>query len=204
MRELEISRNGCSVELFDTNGVPNDNEYITAKLKATENVPDAENLVRSYCRILGRLMLHSIAMPGRHSVYGYTEHCRMMLPSHILPDVYKYYYLKDIDPTNKSYPIENLVNDVRTSKLTADMTTLSDEQFIRLYVDSAEDVPYTNIRRRFREAAKKDLIENRSWAVEAIKEGLTLNGTPRCTTSKFFCSCFNHCFFLFVWSVCVL
>ena len=184
LRGLVISLNGRSVELFNEHGVPNENVNIISQLKADGMMTEAEYLVRSRCRILGRFMFYCIAMSRRMPVTTgnkISDSQNLILASHVLPEVYRYYYMKDIDPTSNEYPIEQLVNDVVTIKFPTKSQMQSDDDRMQTYVDNIADSDESSsddLRSRFRELAKADLIENRSWAVQAIKEGLTLEGRP--------------------------
>jgi hypothetical protein len=169
-------------DLFNDECVPNYNEYIINKLQAKDNIPEVEHQVRKMCRMIGRLIFYVIGMSDRESTpldEETTTPIKFMLGSHVLPNVYRYYYLQNKDPTNPSYALSDLVHDVLSIKnqtcfkLTEESRVTDMEVYNTALNDESTE---TDLKIRFRETAKKDLIDSRSWAVESIRDGLTLEG----------------------------
>jgi hypothetical protein len=177
---LTITRTGSngqsdSVELFSENCLLTDNEYICYMLKAKDDEPEVEMLVRKTYRIIGRLILYCIAMSDRASLVDVKKDgTSIPVWGHILPNVYRYYYFQNKDPRDLSYELSHLRHDVFQVKT---VQGESNKDKMSKYTDSVQLLCSVEDKRiMFREAAYQDLIESRSWAVESIKEGLTLKG----------------------------
>jgi hypothetical protein len=195
----KVSKNiTYSVELFDENCVPATNEYIISRLQAHEIEVEIQEQVKQICQMIGRFIFYCIAMSDRDTTRFEEEILGIKLPlaDHVLPNVYRYYYFQNKDPTNLSYELSHLVQDVFAIK---HLTAQSLEDKMAIYMAGVLDLDseLNDKRTKFREAALEDLFVNRSWVVESIKDGLTLGGL------------YNFCFlflFLSVQSVnyCVL
>ena len=90
-------------ELFTTTSMgsfkPTENEYIVTKLGLTEDPEEARALVRPYYRALGRILFYCF---GRN----------VTIDSIVMPELYRNYLLRGIDPEDKRYSIFDLVHDV--------------------------------------------------------------------------------------------
>jgi hypothetical protein len=176
MRDLDVKHNGRAVKLFTENCLPNENCNITSKLNLSYDQEMARQLVRPYYMALGRLMLYTIAMSNRQSFCDKRKKTEIFMAPHVLPRIYRYYLLKDIDPMNEQYPLVDLLHHViemreHVKGQSYDKTMESYFSAVDIDGDVSNDV-YSN----FRQAAQEDFIDRRSWALDAMKEGITLDG----------------------------
>jgi hypothetical protein len=141
----------------------------SAKLKAME-------LVGPYYRAIGRLILYSIIVSyeGKDG----EDLVRFFIGSHVIANIYRNYFLRGIDPTDEDYNLSDLLHDVIKIRLACFGVDSKDrmKQYVEFAGSDGNDEATTceDLHTRFRETAKKDFIDDRSIAVGALKEGITL------------------------------
>jgi hypothetical protein len=100
---------------------------------------------------------------------------KFLLGCHVLPNVYRHYYFQNKDPTDPSYELSRLFYDI-LALYPIKGTTFQEGMSGYIQYVSADNNTVDDKRIRFRQVAKEDLIDNRSWAVESIEDGLTMEG----------------------------
>lgn len=124
---------------------------------------DLEAKARSYYRAVGRAILYCLRTNNT-------------IASHAVPGLYRNYLLRGVSPLSEEYKIDDLVQDVMplTSGIPLD-------QFMEIFVmySETEEDGETDTKVIFRKAVHSRWIGDRSIALEALREGITLEGTCR-------------------------
>jgi hypothetical protein len=185
IRDLKVQHNEREANLFteDYNCLPSENNNIAMKLQLSNDPEMARLLVHPYYRALGRILLYTIGISKRKKFYDggddKEKKIELFIAPHVLPGIYRYYFLKNMDPMNQQYPLADLLHHVIEMKFSkSTLRDQSNEAIMELYATYADtdgDIG-SDVHSNFRRAAKKDFIDNRSWALDAIKEGITLDG----------------------------
>jgi hypothetical protein len=143
-------------------------------------------IVQPYYRAVGRLLLHCLAVDNYFEIedegteFLERKH-RYMIGGHVLPSIYRNYLLRGFDPMDKDYVLSDLLLDfvaikdatnTNSSSMTAILQGLGlDESEL----ESMKDDP-SLMHKTFREKVKDNVIDEVSIALEALQEGLTLDG----------------------------
>jgi hypothetical protein len=144
----------------------------------------AAALIKPFGRAIGRIMLYCIANQivddDDENETNSTQ--RFYIASHIMHNIFRNYLLRGIDPMQDyEYPLLDLLADVVDLKFTqrTKQETTNEMEQMELYVTALDEKDGKDLESNFRQAANQDFITGRSWILESIKEGLTLNGTFR-------------------------
>jgi uncharacterized protein YihD (DUF1040 family) len=187
--ELTVASEDKNVALFckGYNGdiVPVDDDIICHDLKIKGDRKGAKALVQPFYRAIGRILLYCLCMnntPIRSD--DASEKQFYLIGSHIMPNIYRNYLLRGIDPTDDRYDISDLVHDVVTIRLNKNQAAKDDrdiDYFMNYLLgacgDNVENVSDSDeLQRRFRQYTKESLIDGCLMALEALKMGLTLDG----------------------------
>jgi len=145
---------------------PQHNDFIQMKLGLQSQKEEARGLVHPYYRALGRIFFYCLAQD-------------ITIASIALPELYRNYLLRGIDPEDGRYPLLDLVHDVaRLVKLQHNEGDYQDamRQYL-LFVDG-EEAPLDHD--AFRAKVREYFIDDCDIALDALAEGLSLDGTyPR-------------------------
>lgn len=154
----------------------------------------------AYFRAVGRILLYclgqkiSIASHVLVSLHGlvvfpWVTNCSPHVVIWPQPDLYKFYLLRDISPLDIEYPISDLVIHV------FDLLSLSASIGEHDSIDSGmktvlqqflAEKDCADTQTQFRQMFFEHFIENRSFALDALKEGITLNGKSLLKADAFF------------------
>jgi hypothetical protein len=150
---------------------------------------DIENLkaiVQPYYRAVGRLLLHCLAVDNYFKIededteFLERKH-RYMIGGHVLPSIYRNYLLRGVDPMDKDYALSNVLRDfvaikdatnTNSSSMTAILQGLGLDE---LELEAMKDNPKL-MHQTFREKVKNSVIDEVNIALEALQQGLTLDG----------------------------
>jgi hypothetical protein len=148
--------------------VPQSDEWFGVKLKSSDldNI-EAVGLRHDIYRAIGRVML-------------YCLRSNFHIADHALPNLYRNYLIRGIGPLSEDYKLNDLLEDVLAMMEWKKEDRPDDErelmqQFLSLLeledTDEDEDIAVT-----FRKAVDEIYIGGRKIALEALQEGITLNG----------------------------
>jgi hypothetical protein len=162
---LKAHHRGFDVSLFDSdqkggNVTPCGNDWLQSKFGKNAEIEEIRAALRPYYRAVGRIMLHCFF----HDI---------PLAAHTMPPLLRHYLLRGVSPIDKGYPLSDLVTDV------VKMTNLSsaDNPVVEFVEMCGDDEEAENTEDNFRLMAHKRFIEESDISLEALKEGLTLDGT---------------------------
>ena len=170
-----------NTESFGGLCIPSTDCMVMSKLGLLEDPERARDLVKSHCRALGRIFLWCIANcivdkgPDGDIDYQYFP-----IASHAMPNIYKNYFLRGIDPLDRRYPLGELLHEVTTLKWSKAAGNDRLEESMTVYIDTLDvDVnelswEEQDVHNKFRITAHDDFITSRSFVVQGIKEGITL------------------------------
>lgn len=180
MRGLAIKWENRTIKLMSETCIPEENDIIHFCFGTKNEAVEVKEIVRPYFRLLGRIIFYSICRTTKDSSSD-PESNHFIMASHILPRLYRYYFLKNIDPTDPRYPISHLVHNVIGMKWYDGKKPVEEsmQDYVKYSKGGDESKSTEHLIAEFRQAAKEDFIDNRSWATEAIKEGITLGGRFR-------------------------
>ena len=167
MGDLEVEApGGRKTTLFGTtySGFlrPAPNGFLQTKLGLLHDPEEARGLVHRYYRALGRILLYCIAQ-------------NIPIASIVLPQLYRNYLLKGLTPENSRYRLPDLVRDVlEMVHLEHREGDYSDAMRQYLLIVNGEETPVNED--AFRAKIKEDFIDDCDIALDALKEGLSLDG----------------------------
>jgi len=165
MDNLKVQSNGKQAALFERSELgfckPQTNEVLQAKLGLDGNAEEVCGLVRPFYRALGRIMLYCLSQ-------------KITIATLALPELYRNYLLRGIDPTDERYDLHELVDHV--SRLVNLKHKEGDcQDAIRRYFEGVECEGELD-HNTFRSSIKEMFVDGRSMALDALKEGLSLGG----------------------------
>jgi hypothetical protein len=137
----------------------------------------ALELIKPFGRAIGRIMLYCIANQLEGDDDDDTRPPqRFYIATHILHNLFRNYLFRGVDPKHDDeYPLLELLVDVVDLKFTeATKKGNNAQQQMQLYLD--DERHGTDLECSFRQMASQDFITGRSWILDSIKEGLTLDG----------------------------
>jgi hypothetical protein len=145
-----------------------------------------KKIVHPYYRAVGRILLHCLAVDNYFKIedeeteFLERKH-RYMIGGHVLPSIYRNYLLRGVDPMDNDYELSKLLRDFvaikdATNSNSSNMTAiLQGLDLDESQLESMKDNPDL-MHKTFREKVKTNVIDEVSIALEALKEGLTLDG----------------------------
>jgi hypothetical protein len=155
-----------------------------------------KEIVQPYYRAVGRILLHCLAVDNYFEIDDgnavLERNHRYMIGGHVLPSIYRNYLLRGVDPKDNEYQLSDLLRDFVAIK---DATNMNSSDMVAILqgfdldeseLDSMKDDPDL-MHKTFREKVKNDVIDEASIALEALKEGLTLDGKSF-QGHEFFCA----------------
>lgn len=125
--------------------------------------------ISPYYRAVGRLMVQCIAATADDSA-DYN----LKISGSIMPLILRQKLFRGIDPVDESYPLEQLLDHAFSLLGMADMTR--DKAFEYFSIEAKDYTDTQSAVKRIREEVQIMWIQERSLALEALEEGLTLNG----------------------------
>ena len=171
MRQMEtlkvVSSGGRETSLFDKTNfgfcAPQSNDFLKNKLGLQSDEEEARGVVHPYYRALGRILFYCIAQ-------------NITIASIALPELYRNYLLRGIDPEDERYSLPDLAHDVvRLVPLKYKEGDYQDA--IRKYLlafNDDKEIPLDHD--TFRAKVKENFIDSCDIALDALKEGLSLDG----------------------------
>jgi hypothetical protein len=136
------------------------NDMLASKLGSSL---EASDCARQYYRALGRIMLYSLRK-------------NFPMAAHVMPDFYRNYLLRGISPESDHYLAGDLVQHVLAMQTTKVKEGTTKEIMAEMLPWFGTDDTGDTVK-AFREAVNERYIKTCSMALEAMSEGLTMNGT---------------------------
>jgi hypothetical protein len=157
-----------------------------------------KKIVQPYYRAIGRILLHCLAVDNFFNIEDedtdfLERKQRFMIEGHVLPSIYRNYLLRGVDPMDNDYELSNLLRDFiaikdATNSNSSNMTAiLQGLELDESQLESMKDDPDL-MHKTFREKVKTNVIDEVNIALEALQEGLTLDGKSLetvCASIKF-------------------
>jgi hypothetical protein len=146
--------------------LPSD-DWLESKM---EKLPGVEEAITSKYRAIGRIILFSLAQ-------GHV------IADHVLPPMYRHYLIRGVKPDDKEYLLNDLVHDV--SMMFEQYPSTSDEEknsLDQLLVtidhlgESEGEALIIDKENKVRKFAVEWFLNNCAKALDALKQGLTLDG----------------------------
>ena len=125
--------------------------------------------IAPYYRAIGRLMIQCIAATADDS----SDH-GLKISGTAMPFILRHKLFRGVDPVDESYPLDHLLNHAFSLLGIDDMTRDKAFEYFSIDVRSFPDV--NEAVKRVREEVHEMWIKERSLAIKALEEGLTLNG----------------------------
>jgi hypothetical protein len=162
-------------------GGPIDDMLLTYYTNKSENLnQDYINKIQLYYRVLGRIMFYCISSSRRfygnnnNGNHESNEIVDLFIAPHVMPRLYRYYFLQGIEPNDKRYPISELKDDI------IEMKSLNpnkpEDQIMNDYLDGlgVDCNAYSTNEECFRKTAQEEFINRRKIALGALYDGMTL------------------------------
>ena len=173
--DVEVQPGVYLFESFGGNLWPQTN----VKLRQRESTKKAAHILG---RAMGRMILHTIT--NRFNGDNEVDAQRLTVPDHILPRPYRYYLLQGVKPTDERYNIRELYEDFLQYSLTERrlrqleheatfdaFASISDHFNLFCELNDA-DADQLSAAQKLRKATEVSWIDNRSDALDSIREGL--------------------------------
>jgi len=152
--------------------IPMPNAVLEGKLQCTP--AELERIfagkIAPYYRAIGRLMMQCIAATADDNS---PEHS-LKIAGSMVPMILRHKLFRGVDPVDESYPLENLLEHAFSLVGLHNMTR--DKAFEYFGIDSRSYPDTKEAVKRIRVEVHEMWIKERSLAIGAFEEGLTLNG----------------------------
>lgn len=125
--------------------------------------------IAPYYRAIGRLMVQCIGA----SADDKAEY-NLKIAGAVMPLILRQKLFRGVDPVDESYPLEQLLDHAFSLLGVADMTR--DKAFEYFSIEAKDYADTHSAVKRIREEVHEMWIKERSLALQALEEGLTLNG----------------------------
>lgn len=125
--------------------------------------------IAKYYRAVGRLMIQCIGATSDDD----TEY-NLKIAGKVMPAILRQKLFRGVDPTDESYPLEQLLDHAFSLLGIKDMTR--DKAFEYFSIEAKDHTDTHSAVMRIREEVHEMWIKERSLALHALEEGLTLNG----------------------------
>ena len=127
--------------------------------------------IAPYYRAVGRLIFQCIAATADDDV-DYS----LKMAGHVMPPIMRQKLLRGVDPTDSSYPLDQLLDHAFSLLGMPDMTEEKAFEYFGIDVGRGSVLDKTEAETRVRGELHEMWINERSLALKALEEGLTLNG----------------------------
>lgn len=172
--KVKVSDKKAEVLLFqESKGmlIPMPNAVLEGILKVTPDELDRIFAARiaPYYRALGRMIVQTIGATSDDGKY-YS----IPISGHALPLILRHKLFRGVDPLDECYPLEELIDHAFTLLGMEDMTRDKAFEYFGIEVRDYHDV--NGAIKQIRVEIHEMWIKERSLALKALEEGLTLNG----------------------------
>jgi len=151
--------------------IPLPNAVLEGKLQMTPVELERTFLARiaPYYRAVGRLMVQCVAATADDN----TDHS-LKIASHTMPPILRHKLFRGVGPNDSNYPMQQLLDHAFSLLGMSDMT--EDKAFEYFGIDVRACLDKSEATTKVRQEIYEMWINERSLALKALEEGLTLNG----------------------------
>ena len=129
--------------------------------------------IAPYYRAVGRLIVQCLgATAEEDNDVDYS----LKLAGHVMPPILRQKLLRGVDPTDSSYPLEQLLDHAVSLLGMPNMTREKAFEYFGIDVGRGSVLDKKDAESRVRAELHEMWIKERSLALKALEEGLTLNG----------------------------